>query len=65
MLPWYLPMEPAVVEKRNIRLLQSNLYSGNENLHTLRELVRSESINILAVQELTGSGSAELQQLKK
>jgi endonuclease/exonuclease/phosphatase (EEP) superfamily protein YafD len=63
--PWYMAeAEATVVSGPAIKLLLSNVYSGNRNSQALVDLVLDEDPDVVFLQELTGKRSRELAALR-
>lgn len=64
--PWYVPDAKATsVGGKRIKLLLSNVYSGNSNTRAIIDLVRDENADVVFLQELTGKGSQDLEVLRE
>ena len=64
--PWYAAeISAAPQERPTIKLLLSNLYSGNKSMQALIDLVNAEDADIVFLQELTSKRNAGLSQLRE
>ena len=63
--PWYLGPAVAAASDQPIRLVLSNMYSGNRNAQELIELVLAEKADVVFLQEVTPRHSRELAALRE